>query len=248
MNVSDAHIYLSAIDEQRFGIHTARISNMTSSIFPAVMDFCHSNKVILLIARCLTTELETAQAMERQGFLLMDTLVYYSRKIPAEPMPSYSTRIRVRPFMDGEEQNIAGIASECFRGYTGHYHADSRLDSARCDEVYVSWALNECASRGKSREVLVADVNNILAGFLTIRVVSPDECEVGLFCVKPSFRGTDVAQSLMIYGMEWSYELGAKKILTSTQITNTASQKVWIRQGFEPNHSYYTFHKWFDDI
>ena len=163
-------------------------------------------------------------------------------------MPSYSTRIRVRPFMEGEEQIIAGIAFECFRGYSGHYHADAKLDSASCDEVYVSWALSECASRGKSKEVLVADVDDTPAGFVTLCVANPDECEVGLFCVKRLFRGTDAARSLMIQGMEWGAEKAAVKMLTSTQIVNLASQKVWIRLGFEPDHVYYTFHKWFDEF
>jgi len=247
MNIPEESIYLSAIDEQRFGIKTARILQMTSHMMPDVMDFCRSNKVDLLIARCRTTELETVQEMERQGFLLMDTLIYYSRKIPDDPMPQYNTRIWVHPFSEGEEQTIAGLAAECFRGYSGHYHADTRLDSARCDEVYVSWALSECASQGKSKEVLVADVEDTPAGFVTLGVINPDECDVGLFCVKPLFRGTDVARSLMIQGMKWGAERGAEKMLTSTQIVNLASQKIWIRLGFEPDHACYTFHKWFDE-
>jgi hypothetical protein len=34
------------------------------------------------------------------------------------------------------------------------------------------------------------------------------------------------------------------RMVVSTQITNLAVQKVWVRQGFELTGSYYTFHLW----
>ncbi len=37
-------------------------------------------------------------------------------------------------------------------------------------------------------------------------------------------------------------------MVISTQITNLPSQASWARVGFVPHASYYTFHKWFDDI
>jgi len=181
MKAIETPVYLSAIDEQRFGIRTAKISEMTSFMIPSVMEFCRSNKVVLLIARCLVKNLETAQMMEKRGFTLMDTLIYYSRRIPADRVPTYNPKIQVRPFTQGEEQIIKEIASKCFSGYSGHYHADPRLDSARCDEVYVSWAINACASRGDTGEVLVAERENIPAGFLTLGINNPEESEVGLF-------------------------------------------------------------------
>jgi RimJ/RimL family protein N-acetyltransferase len=41
-------------------------------------------------------------------------------------------------------------------------------------------------------------------------------------------------------------EIGAKRIIISTQINNYAVQKVWARSGFVHEQSYYTFHKWYD--
>jgi len=45
--------------------------------------------------------------------------------------------------------------------------------------------------------------------------------------------------------LRWFEARGRSRMLISTQITNVAVQKVWIRLGFEPSKSYYTFHKWF---
>jgi hypothetical protein len=46
--------------------------------------------------------------------------------------------------------------------------------------------------------------------------------------------------------MEWGLKQGFQQMLYSTQITNIAVQKVWVRLGAELDHAYYTFHKWFE--
>ena len=43
-----------------------------------------------------------------------------------------------------------------FSGYLGHYHADPRLDRAKCDEVYLSWAERSCVDPSVASKVLVA--------------------------------------------------------------------------------------------
>ena len=45
--------------------------------------------------------------------------------------------------------------------------------------------------------------------------------------------------------MAWATRQGATRVVYSTQIRNLAVQKVWVREGCEPSHSYLTFHKWF---
>jgi dTDP-4-amino-4,6-dideoxy-D-galactose acyltransferase len=94
--------------------------------------------------------------------------------------------------------------------------------------------------------VLVAELDGKLKGFVTLRVKDTETADGGLFAVAPSARGTGVSQSLMVGALEWCRAKGLKQMLISTQITNLASQKVWVRLGFEPDHAYYTLHKWFD--
>jgi hypothetical protein len=49
----------------------------------------------------------------------------------------------------------------------------------------------------------------------------------------------------MIGSLQWCRSQGAQRMIISTQVVNVSMQKVWCRVGFEPSHSYYTFHKWF---
>lgn len=244
---SDLHqVHLSSIDEDRFNIRTARASIATLDRLPSVMDFCRANNVVLLIARCPASEVRIAQAMEVEGFVLMDTLVYYVRNLVKGPIPSDIGDIPVRPVRPGEADDVRDVAANAFRGYFGHYHADDKLDHTKCDEVYGSWAFRSCVSRDDENEVLVADEDGSIVGFITLRVNSPQEGEGALFGVARSVRGRGIGRSLMIYGLKWCLSKGASRMIISTQIANLVVQRIWVRLGFEPSHACYTFHKWFD--
>jgi len=246
MNSQVPLVGLSAIDQDRFGIRTARAPQMTLTALPAVIDFCRKHDVVLLIVRCLVSELRTVQAMEREGFSLMDTLVYYGRDLVKHPIPSDSGGVKVRPMQQGEEHAVKAVATESFSGYFGHYHADERLDSAKCDAIYPDWAFRSCVVRGATDEVLVADLDGSIAGFATLHLNSPEEGEGVLFGIAPRAQRRGIYRSFMIRGMEWCSSRGRTRMVVSTQITNIAVQKVWVRVGFEPSHAWYTLHKWFD--
>ena len=241
------YVSLSPLDEARFGMRTAKSSVVTAENLPEILDFCRENRVKLLVARCTGQDLPAVQAMESAGFLLMDTLLYYSRNLARSPIPDDSGQALVRPVQADEAEIVQAIASESFKGYLGHYHADDRLSREACDAVYTSWAYNSCVSRDFADEVLVAEVDGQLAGFATLRLNSPQEGEGVLFGVAPFAQGKGIYRSFMVNGMRWCAAQGAEQMVVSTQITNIAVQKVWVRLGFEPNRAYYTFHRWFDE-
>ena len=185
--------------------------------------------------------------MEREGFLLMDTLVYYARSLARAPIPEDAGAAQVRTSKVGDEVGVREVAAQAFKGYFGHYHADRRLEPARCDEGYVEWAVRSCASTEVADGVLVAEIDGSILGFITLRVNSPVEVDGLLIAVHPSVQGQGIARSLMIGALKWCESRGAERMIISTQINNLSSQKVWARLGFELSHAYYTFHKWFDE-
>lgn len=240
-------ISLSDLDTERWGVLTARSSISSVDELSEAAQFCLSNHVGFLITRCSTSRLDLAQSMERRGFEIMDTLVYYTRNLSKTPIPEDGGELPIRPIARGEEDSVARVAAASFKGYFGHYHADARLDRGKCDEAYTSWAVRSCVSREVADEVLVATTEGgEIAGFATLRLNSAEEGEGVLFAVSPEVQGKGVYRSFMIAGMHWSTSKGATRMAVSTQITNIAVQKVWTRVGFEPSHSYFTFHKWFD--
>jgi len=236
----------SQIDSERFGVRVAR-AHVEAENLSRVLAFCTAEQIDLLIARCATSELGNAQKMEAMGFLLMDTLVYYSFDLEKSSIPDDAPRVHLRRFVPGDETQVAKVATEAFQGYYGHYHADPRLERSKCDEGYVSWAVRSCSSKQVATEVLIAERADRIVGFATLRQNTAEEGEGVLFAVAPEAQGMGIYRSFMIHGMRWCEEKEVKRMVVSTQVTNVAVQKVWCRVGFEPAHSYYTFHKWFSD-
>src|SRR5262249_9036400 len=159
-----------------------------------------------------------------------------SRPIPADDCP-----VPIRPMRAGEADSVRRIAVEIFRGYFGHYHADPRLDPQQCDAAYVSWAERSCLSKDVAEEVLVAELEGRLVGFITLRRNSAEEGEAVVGGVLPEAQGLGIYRAFLVHSMEWCKAQGCTRMLVSTQVTNNAVQKVWARLGYEPSYSYYTF-------
>jgi GNAT superfamily N-acetyltransferase len=235
---------LSPLDSARWNVVTAKATDITAEDLPHALGFCREQNVAFLIARCATTELAAVQAMEREGFQLMDTLVYFSCDITSG-VPDDQGQAPVRQLRSGESRAVRQVASRSFAGYLGHYHADPRLDRRQCDELYTDWAERSCLSREVADEVLVATLDESIVAFATLRLNSDAEGEGVLFGVAPEAQGRGIYRSLMIGGMRWCKARGRSRMVVSTQVTNVAVQKVWTRLGFEASKSQYTFHKWF---
>jgi GNAT superfamily N-acetyltransferase len=241
-----SNIRLSAIDEDRFGIRTARVSAVTLDQLPTISEFCRANDVKFLIARCPVYEVQTVQAMQEGGFTLMDTLVYFTRRLASAPIPPHAESLTIRPVRPEEAEEVSTLTAQVFRGYRGHYHADPRLERDKCDAVYASWAYRSCISRDVADEVLIAERHGKIVGFITLRIRSSEEGEGSLYGVDPNIQGHGIGRNLIIGALRWFDSKQVEKMIISTQITNLSSQKVWVRLGFEPNRAEYTFHKWFD--
>ncbi len=237
---------LSPLDEARFGIRTARAMDLTESAIGQVLDFCRLEQVRLLIARCPTRDLPAAQAMERNGFNLMDTLVYFRRDLVKQPLLE-SVGIPIRLAIVEDVDAVGEIARQAFRGYPGHYHADPRLDRSACDDLYVDWARRSCSEPEAADVMLIAEQDGVPVGFLTLKCLDQETADGRLYAVLPQTQGRGIGKGLLVEGMHWCREHGLLGMVISTQITNLASQVSWARVGFIPHESFYTFHKWFEE-
>jgi ribosomal protein S18 acetylase RimI-like enzyme len=237
-------IFISDVDTERFGIITARVVGLNTASLPSVLDFCHEKKVKLLIARCDMSDLDAAQSMERKGFLLMDTLVYYNLDLSRKAVSVDKGVVLVRPIRIEEERETIFVAGKSFHDYLGHYHADPRLDKNKCDEAYTDWARKTFASR-ESDNFLVGEMDGKIVAFGVLRINNPDEGEMFLGGIHPDFQGQGIYHSFLCKAMEWCLSKNAKKLIISTQLRNISVQKVLIKFGFEISRGYYTYHKWF---
>lgn len=237
-------------DEARFGIRAARCRLTSLEDISHAHEYCRANEIHLLITRCSTLRLDVVQQLELSGHQLMDTLLYYAFDFTKRSIPEDIVKLTIRFATAGDAAAIEPVARDSFKGYFGHYHADPRLEYAESNEGYVSWAVNSVVQSTPAegpQPVLVAEHEGTLAGFATLRENSAEEGEGVLFGVAPEWQGYGIYRSFMLHFLRWCQSRGMKRAVVSTQITNLPVQKVWVRLGFEPSESYYTFHKWFDE-
>jgi GNAT superfamily N-acetyltransferase len=243
--MSNFHYALSPLDEARFGVRTVQARNIEAGNIAELEQFCQDEQVQFVIVRVSANQLDLVQTLEANDYRLMDTIVYYAFKFGKKGIPQDSNSHKIRPQIASDIDEVIAIASESFKGYFGHYHADPRLDKAKCDEVYIDWAANSVKSRQVADEVLIVEGEKGLNGFATLRKNSAEEGEGVLFGVAPHAQGQGIYQTMMIGGMNWVQAQGASQMVVSTQVTNIAVQKVWSRLGFEMDRAYYTLHKWY---
>jgi hypothetical protein len=246
MPVEAPGIRLSQIDTDRWGVVTARADGLDVEQLGPALDFCASHDVQLLIARCRVEDLATTHAMGKAGFLLMDTLVYYERDLVKSPIsgPANGPIELMRP---GDEDVVEAIARECFRDYSGHYHADLRLDRDACTETYASWARSLCEPAG-GRFVLMAGEPGIRVGFSAFRLEPLNVGEHVLGAVLPAARGAGLHRNLTLAGMLRLQAAGAETFITSNHLGNWSAHPSWTTAGLHPFSAYHTFHRWFDRI
>lgn len=244
-NDDDFDVVLSPLEEARFGCRTVRAKGVTSRNLPLILDFCLKNRSQFLIARCSINDIQAAQAMEREGFFLTDTLVYYRRNL-LQPLPLPVCAAAIRPLQAGEVADVSRVAGEAFLNYCDHYHADPHLDKAKCDEVYISWAVNASLNQDENHELLVAVKDGSICAFSAMRLNSALETEGVLCGVAKQARRKKIYTDLIIASMHWSKGKNRSQMIISTQINNMIVQNVWISLGFELYSAYYTYHRWFD--
>ena len=115
-----------------------------------------------------------------------------------------------------------------------------------CDAGYADWAWRSCTEPGVAAGVLLAEWDGTIAAFATMDLHQADRTGEGvLFAVAPPFQGLGIYTALIREAMQWCIRHGCTHMEVSTQITNLAVQKAWVRLGFEPSASWYTLHKWF---
>jgi ribosomal protein S18 acetylase RimI-like enzyme len=245
MPVEDADVHLSPLDTNRFGIVTARADAVTAERLDRILEFCEIHEVELLVARSRVEDSAASHALGAAGFLLMDTLVYYERDLVAWPIVGPPPEL-VEPLGAGDADEVEAIARECFREYSGHYHADPRLDRTACTEVYASWARACCdETQFQGFALVVGDPGNRV-GFSSFRRTSPQEGELLLGAVLPTARGRGLYRQLTTAGMHRLQATGATRFITSTHLSNWGAQAAWTAAGLRPYRAFHTFHRWFE--
>ena len=224
------------IESRRFGGEVYRANVLTESEAKAAVDFGEAD---LIVARVDTKAIALVQTLERGGYFLCDTLVYFRGTTAGFDAPGAVDGLRIADVTDAA--GLEPVARAAFSDFFGHYHTDARLDGTLATEGYVEWCTS--ALRWDDGYVLGAFDGETLAGFATVRI-EDDSAEIVLNGVAPSHQRRGIYSALVQTIGHRAKENGVERIFSSTQIQNLGPQKTWARHGLLPAESKYTLHRW----
>jgi hypothetical protein len=210
-------------------------------------------QVELLSCRTSTDALYALHALQRQGFLLVDTVldyVYDARAVPPHTIecPPAPEGCVIRPAREDDQPALLQIAENAFGGHFGRFHADPRLPRRVATHVYREWIRSCCA--GYADHLFVAEVAGRLAGYSVWK--NPSAVEAGggvrlghysIAGIHHDFAGRGLFGALTHAGMARLAD-AADWIEGPTHINNYPVQRGYTRLHWRIAGARHTFHRW----
>jgi dTDP-4-amino-4,6-dideoxy-D-galactose acyltransferase len=237
-------------DSNFFGLSIARAvpSRLDAPTLDAMLDWCRSHGTDCLYFLGAPDDTETIAHLEAGGFELVGVRVTLAR--PAESGRG-DVRGVVRQAAAGDIPALRDIASSAHRDT--RFHADSRFDAARSDEMYATWIENSV--RGYADQVLVAERNGAPIGYVTLHAEAPNAAagsagrtaRIGLFAVHAQYRNQGIGRDLLRRAAETLASAGITRTSVVTAGRNVAALRLYKSEGFKTIDVALWYHRWFRD-
>jgi GNAT superfamily N-acetyltransferase len=217
------------------------------------LQYALDNGYDFLLCKTYTDEPVKIHALERVGFLLVDTLLdfvldlslfpYASQSVPVIPV-----EIKLRIADKSDRDGLVEVSRKAFSGHFGRFHSDPRLGSEWGRIIYERWI--ESCLEGWADWIVVADAAGQIAGYsawkrpserekkhqiglghYSIGAIHPDFCGRGLFSAL-TYKGTSLLNGFTTH------------IEGPTHINNYPVQRGFHKLGWRIEDAHHSFHKW----
>ena len=207
---------------------------------------------------CLTCKVQArdpavVRALERQGFLLMDTLLDLVFDLSRTPLgnirlPKRPERLHTRLARPEDPPEILALAHKAFATYFGRYHSDPKMPPGTGAKVYDQWVCS--GFEGWVDWTVVAEIDGQIVGYSMWKNASALEtkhcldithCNFG--AIHPDFSGRGVYTALKLAGMRIA-ESSAKHFDLATHIANYPVHRGTAKLGWRIAGARHSFHKW----
>jgi ribosomal protein S18 acetylase RimI-like enzyme len=205
-----------------------------------------------LLCKAMPSDTAIIQALESNGFLLMDTLLNFVFDCRAAGSNGGLQQVPegfvLRPATSSDVEPLVEVARASFANHFGRFHADSRIGHAAATTIYEEW-IRSCAS-GWADWIVVAMHGDRVAGYSAWKKPSALDQRHGIRlghfsigAVHPDFFGRGLFTALTREGME-QLRSSADWIEAPTHIDNHAVQRGFLRLGWRIAGAQHAFHKW----
>ena len=174
-------------------------------------------------------------------YLIADMLVYYRIDLKAyKPRQLKNKDLRFVEYLPAHFADMDDLIDQTFQNYQNHYTANPLM---QCDlvEIYQEWVHAYVTDPEKNRIGWLVKLKDQFVGFATC-VYATNEAEIILNGIIPSVSGRGVYSDLLRHILSAFKKMGLSDFKLSTQAKNYAVQKIWSREGFGIQKSFFTIH------
>jgi GNAT superfamily N-acetyltransferase len=208
-----------------------------------------------LLCKTYTDDTVSIHALEKAGFLLVDTLLDYYvdfRKVIFNKIsfPEVADEIIIRFAKEEDGEELAVLARAAFANHFGRYHSDPRIQKELATQTYVEWM--NSSLHGYADYFVLAEINHRIAGLSIWKKTSELEKNLpirlghySIGAIHPDFYGKKLFSVLTYEGMKL-LQPEIDLIEGPTHINNYAVQRGYNRLGWQIGDARHSFHKWLD--
>ncbi len=204
-----------------------------------------------LVHRSHADDAPAIHALERHGFLLMDTLLDYVFDFARNELPA-SSRLppdaRVRPATAEDLDGLLEVSRRAFPVHSGRFHSDERIPRACAVRLYEEW-IRSCVE-GWADWVLAAECRGAVVGYSAWKKPSEIDRRHGIAlghysigAVAPEHAGQGLFRALTVEGMRLLAG-HARSIEGPTHAANVPVQRAYAALGWRVAGARHGFHRW----
>jgi ribosomal protein S18 acetylase RimI-like enzyme len=227
----------------------ATTAEFAESIVKKAVRLASAQNIEFCLAKVHTDDHAAIAALQRNGFLLVETALEYVFDYRTGPfLEGRPDAPAIRNAVSDDMEAMAELSREAFAAHVGRFHADPHLSASAATAIYEEWARS--ALRGYADNVLVAEEGGRLAGFSAWKDPSSREVAAGIRAahysigaVAPDFARRGVFRALTLAGMQ-RYRATADVVDGPTNLRNLAVQRAYEKLGWELRDSRHSFHLW----
>jgi GNAT superfamily N-acetyltransferase len=200
-----------------------------------------------LMARVNSRDVLAAQSLEAAGFRLLDVSVEWELDLAALPDRRARAGYTVAPWREEDLACLPQLAGEAFcdlDAYADRFSLDPHL-RPHSVRFYQTWMRN-CLNGQQADQVLVVRAEEKCLGFIALRLPNAAAANgwVALNALRPDARGRKLYSHLLLHGLHWLRENGAKLGRVRTKINQLAVINAWKGLGARQVWSDITLHWW----
>lgn len=233
-------------DSKFFGFEIGSIvsTRLTKNILNKLKNdknFLESKLTYLLLDKKDITSINVAK---KYGFYQVDERVTFSANLLELNLKNKINREFNFKLADNDDaQDLYDLSSSI--EWNTRYYNDDRFPKSKLKIFYGDWIKKSIKGGYDSQVYLIREEkSHQLAGFISIRTDSPNDCSIGLIGVNPKFRGKSLGKTLIISSFNEMIRMGYSSFHVVTQNKNKVAKRLYLSMGMRLSNDQLWMHKW----